>query len=137
MTYLRFMKWILRFFAILDVLSLFFLFDTFQIQFQSILANDPLTSIEFLSRILYIITWISLLTGAILLAIPKKAGIIVYYCQIPFRLMFLIFTLGYISALSKYTDWEHIQNALVAFIIFLEMLRIYYSYIIQTKLFKK
>jgi len=129
------MKWILRSFAILDVLSLFFLFDTFFIQFQSILANEPLTSIEFLSRILFIINWLSLLVGAIFLAIPKKAGIIIYYCQIPLRLVFLVFTLGYVSALSKYSNWEHIQNILVAVVIFLEMLRIYGSYQIQKKLF--
>lgn len=131
------MKWILRCFAALDVLSLFFLFDTFLIQFNSIIANEPLTSIEFLSRILFIITWLSLAVGAIFLAIPKKAGIIIYYCQIPLRLVFLVFTLGYISILSKYSNWEHIQKILVGVVIFLEMLRIYYSYIIQTKLFKK
>jgi hypothetical protein len=131
------MKWILRSFAVLDVLSLFFLFDNFLLQFQSILTNEPLTSIEFLSRISYIITYFSLLVGAIFLAIPKKAGIIIYYCQIPLRVMFSVFTLGYISILSTYSNWEHIQNVLIAGVIFLEMLRIYYSYIIQTKLFKK
>ena len=131
------MKWILRSFALLELLSLFFLYDNFLIQFRSILANEPLTSIEFLSRILFIGTYFSLLIGAIFLAIPKKTGIIIYYCQVPFRVMFLIFSLGYISALSKYSNWEHIQNALVAVVIFLEMLRIYYSYLIQTKLYVK
>jgi hypothetical protein len=76
-----------------------------------------------------------LLAGAIFLAIPKKAGIIIYYCQIPLRLVFLIFTLGYITALSKYSNWEHIQNILVAIVVFLEMLRIYASYQIQKQLF--
>lgn len=131
------MKWILRSFAILDVLSLFFLFNIFSIQFQSLLANEPLTSIEFLSRILFIINWLSLLVGAVFLAIPKKAGIIIYYCQIPLRLVFLVFTLGYLSALSKYSNWEHIQKILVAVVIFLEMLRIYTSYQIQKKLFTR
>lgn len=131
------MKWILRSFAVLDVLSLFFLFDNFLLQFQSILTNEPLTSIEFLSRISYIITYFSLLVGAIFLAIPKKAGIIIYYCQVPFRVIFLIFSLGYLTAFSKYSNWEHIQNILIAVVIFLEMLRIYYSYIILTTLYKK
>ena len=131
------MKWILRSFALLDLLSLFFLYDNFLLQFQSILANEPLTSIEFFWRILFIGTYFSLFVGAVFLAIPKKAGIIIYYCQVPFRVMFFIYSLGYISALSKYANWEYIQNVLIAVVIFLEMLRIYYSYLIQTKLYNK
>lgn len=129
------MKWILRSLAILDVLSLLFLFDKFSMQFQSILASDPLTRIEFIIRILFIITWLSLLIGAIFLIIPKKAGIIIYYSQMPLRLMFFIYTFGYISALSTFNHWDHFQNLLFAIVIFLEMLRLYGSYHIQKKLF--
>ena len=128
------MKWTLRFFAFLDLLSFFFMFDQGMLQLQSLFTSESFTINEVFSRFLFVVVWISMLASTALLAIPKKAGIIVYYFQIIPRFIFLAFSFGFISFLSYFISSSNLESILMPIIIFAEMLRIYRSYQLQKQL---
>lgn len=125
------MKWTLRVFAFLDILSFFLMLEQGTLQLQSLFTSESFTINEVFSRFLFVIVWLSLPISAVLLAIPKKAGIIVYYCQIIPRFIFLAFSFGFISFLSYWIKSPHLENILMPIIIFAEMLRVYRSYQLQ------
>jgi hypothetical protein len=129
------MQWILRFFAILDIVCLFLMGEQAYQQFLSFLSDDPLTSLEFFSRTLFLLAWLSLVFSAIFLAIPRKAGIIIYYCQIMFRMMFFIFSFGFISLITYLTETQLVLQFLMPLIIFGELLRLFFTYRIHKKYF--
>src|SRR6476661_3702920 len=112
------MKWILRFFALLDIICLSLLASQAYDQYLSFTANETLTSLEFFSRLLFLIGWLSLITSAILLAIPHKAGIILYYFQLPLRLIFFMFSFGFISLLSYWIDLNNLNKIIVSVAVF-------------------
>ena len=122
------MKWTLRFFAFLDLMSFFFMFDQGLLQLTSLLTAESFTINEVFSRFLFVLVWVSLPVSAVLLAIPKRAGIIVYYCQIIPRFIFIVFSFGFISLLSYIIKVPNLESILMPIIIFGEMLRIYRSY---------
>lgn len=122
------MKWTLRFFALLDLICLCLLAEQAHTQFSSLAANETLTSLEFFSRTLFLISWFSLLISAVLLAIPKKAGLIAYYFQLPLRFVFYMFSFGFISLLTYVVNWPFLLNVLTPTIIFGEFLRLYFTY---------
>jgi hypothetical protein len=128
------MKWVLRFFALLDLVSFAFMFEQAYTQFQTFLANNPLTSTEFFSRTFFLLLWLSLLVSAVFLSIPKKTGIIIYYVQLIPRLVFFAFSLGFISLLTYVFSWPWLQSILMPMIIFAEMLRVYFSYRAQREM---
>ncbi len=128
------MKWTLRVFAFLDVLSFFFMFEQGVLQLQSLFTSESFTINEVFSRFLFVIVWLSLPASAVLLAIPKKAGIIIYYCQLIPRFIFLAFSFGFVSFLSYLIQAPNLGNILMPIIIFAEMLRAYRSYQLQKKL---
>lgn len=121
------MLWTQRFFALLDVICLVLLAEKAYTQYQSLLSNEVLTSLEFFSRTLFLLGWCSLIFSAILLAIPKKAGLWLYYAQLPLRLIFFIFSFGFISLLTYIVNWPIITNMLMPLIVFGELLRLYYA----------
>ena len=125
------MKWTLRFFALLDIVSFIFMFEQGSLQLQSFFTTESFTINEVLSRFLFLLVWLSMPVSAVLLAIPKKAGIIVYYCQILPRFIFLAFSFGFVSFLSYIIAVPNSENILMPIIIFAEMLRIYWSYQFQ------
>ena len=129
------MQWILRFFAILDIVCLFLMGEQAYQQFLSFLSDDPLTSLEFFSRTLFLLAWLSLVFSAIFLAIPRKDGIIIYYCQIMFRMMFFIFSFGFISLITYLTETQLVLQFLMPLIIFGELLRLFFTYRIHKKYF--
>lgn len=128
------MKWTLRFFALLDIICLFLLAEQAQNQYLSFLTNEKLTSLEFFSRSLFLLGWLSLIASSILLMVPKKVGIVVYYCQLPLRFAFFIFSFGFVSYLTYVISSPIILGFLTPTIIFGEFLRIYFSYRIQKKI---
>ncbi|TKC00958.1 hypothetical protein [Pedobacter cryophilus] len=128
------MKWALRFFALLDLGCFAFMYDQASTQFQTFLVNEPLTSIEFFSRTLFLLLWLSLLVSAVFLSIPKKTGLIIYYVQLLPRLVFFAFSLGFISLLTYVLSWSWLQSVLMPMIIFAEMLRVYFSVRIQKEM---
>jgi len=130
------MKWTLRFFALLDMICLCLLAEQANAQFSSFAANETLTSLEFFSRTLFLISWLTLLLTAILLAIPKKAGIIAYYFQLPLRFIFYMFSFGFISLATYFITGPFLLNMLTPLIIFGEFLRLYFTYQIHKENFK-
>lgn len=129
------MKWTLRFFALLDLFSFFFMFAQGTLQLQSLFTSESFTITEIFSRFMFLAVWISLIASSILLAIPKKAGILVYYFQLLPRIIFLAFSFGFISFLSYIPAFQALENILMSVIVFMEMLRVYWTYQIQKKLF--
>ncbi|WP_154647845.1 hypothetical protein [Pedobacter arcticus] len=125
------MKWTLRFFGFLDLMSFFFMFDQGILQLTSLLTAESFTINEVFSRFLFVLVWVSLPVSAVFLAIPKKAGIIVYYCQIIPRFIFIVFSFGFVSLLSYIIKVPNLENILMPIIIFGEMLRVYRSYQLQ------
>jgi glucose dehydrogenase len=129
------MKWALRVFAFLDLVSFILMFGEGMVQLQSFFLNETFTINEIFSRFLYLLLWVSLLFSAIFLAIPKKAGIIIYYVQVIPRIMFLVFSVGFISYISHYVALQNLEQIFFSFFIFIEMLRLYFSYQIKKELF--
>jgi hypothetical protein len=129
------MKWVLRFFALLDLGCFILMHDQAYTQFQSFLTNEPLSSTAFFSRTLFLLLWVSILVSAVFLSFPKKTGIIIYYFQVLPRLIFFAFSLGFISFLTYLISWPWLQSVLMPMIVFAEMLRLYFSFRIQKKLF--
>lgn len=128
------MKWTLRFFAFLDFLSFFFMFDQATLQLQSLFTGESFTINEVFSRVLFVSVWISLPVSGVFLVLAKKAGIIIYYFQIIPRFIFLAFSFGFISFLSYFISWPHLETVLMPIIIFAEMLRIYFSHQLKKQL---
>ncbi|WP_147387885.1 hypothetical protein [Pelobium manganitolerans] len=128
------MKWWLRAFAFLDLLSFFFMLEQGLLQLQSLFTAESFTLNEVFSRALFILLWFSLLASAILLSIPKKAGIIIYYCQLVPRFIFLAFSFGFLSFISYVIPINNPESLLLPLIIFAEMLRIFWSYKLQRRL---
>ena len=131
------MKWTLRFFAFLDLLSFFLMFDQGILQVNSLLTSESFTINEVFSRFLFVLVWLSLPVSAILLALSKKTGIIVYYCQLIPRFIFIVFSFGFISLLSYVLKVDNLEDILMPIIIFGEMLRLYRSYQLKSKIQKK
>ncbi len=127
------MKWTLRFFGFLDLLSFFFMFDQGVLQLTSLFTSESFTINEVFSRFLFVLVWISLPVSAIFLAIPKRVGIIIYYCQLIPRFIFIVFSFGFISLLSYIINLPNLESILMPIIVFAEMLRIYRSYQLQRK----
>ncbi len=129
------MKWTLRFFALLDMICLCLLADQAQTQFSSFTANETLTVLQFFSRTLFLISWLMLFFIAILLAIPKKAGIIAYYYHLPLRFIFYMFSFGFVSLATYFIRGPWFLNALTPLIIFGEFVRLYLTYRIHKEYF--
>jgi hypothetical protein len=129
------MKWALRVFAFLDLISFILMFEQGFVQLQSFFQSETFTINEIFSRFLYLLLWFSLLFSAVFLAIPKKAGIIIYYVQVIPRIMFLVFSVGFISYITHYVVLQNLEQIFFSFFIFIEMLRLYFSYQIQKELF--
>lgn len=129
------MKWTLRFFAFLDIICMILLAQQAYEQYLSFSANESLTSLQFFSRSLFLLGWISLLFTAIFLAIPRKTGIILYYFQLPFRLVFFIFSFGFISLLSYLIAINNLNQIIISIAVFGELVRLYYSWQIQKSYF--
>jgi len=129
------MKWALRVFAFLDLVSFILMFGEGIVQLQSFFLNETFTINEIFSRFLYLLLWLSLLFSAVFIAIPKKIGIIIYYVQVIPRIMFLVFSVGFISYISHYVALSNLEQIFFSFFIFIEMLRLYFSYQIKKELF--
>ncbi len=94
------MKWVLRFFGLLDLVGFIYSFNFALLQISALIGDQPQTGSEFFTKIVFVLLWLSMLASAIFLFIPKKSGIIIYYFQILPRLLFLILSFGFISYLS-------------------------------------
>lgn len=94
------MRLLLRFFALLDVVSLVFMsMQLWHIatHYQE-LPNQLSVKLE---SVLMFPTFILILIGAFGLFFFKKFGLILYYIQFPFRLYLWVFSLGFITLLPE------------------------------------
>lgn len=94
------MKNIGRFFALLDLISIFLLAR----QFWQILTHLDEIPDQILSQakvILLLPLFVSLFISAIGLILFKKFGFITYYIQFPFRLIVWVFSIGFITFLPE------------------------------------
>jgi len=131
------MKWLLRAFALLDITSFIIVYPQASTQLVSFFTDDTFTLTEIFSRFLFILLWMSLLFSAGFLIFLKKTGIIIYYAQLLPRLIFLTFSVGFISVIGQYVALGGLEKLILPLIIFAEMLRIYFSYNAQDLLFKQ
>jgi len=89
-----------RFFALLDLISIFLLAR----QFWQILTHLNEIPDQILSQakvILLLPLFVSLFISAIGLILFKKFGFITYYIQFPFRLIVWVFSIGFITFLPE------------------------------------
>lgn len=123
----------LRFFALLDIISLFLLNK----QVYLIILNFkqiPHETLSLLKIVLLLVIYILLFVSAAGLAMRRKFGFISYYVQFPLRLFVWIFSFGFITLISEYTtaisfDW------LFRLVIILEFFRLYFTVKIHRQLF--
>jgi hypothetical protein len=130
------MKWLLRAFALLDIISFIIIYPQATAQIVSFSTEEAFTLTEIFSRFLFILLWISLLFSAGFLMVLKKIGIIIYYAQLLPRLIFLTFSVGFISVVGQYVAIGGLEKIILPLIIFVEMLRVYFSYNAQKELVK-
>jgi hypothetical protein len=130
------MKWLLRAFALLDIISFIIIYPQATAQIVSFSTEEAFTLTEVFSRFLFILLWISLLFSAGFLMVLKKIGIIIYYAQLLPRLIFLTFSVGFISVAGQYVAIGGLEKIILPLIIFVEMLRVYFSYNAQKELVK-
>ena len=95
------MRYTIRIFAILDVISILLLAT----QFWDMVTHLDQIPQEILSQakvILVIPLFVSLFVSATGLALLKKIGFITYYIQFPFRLVVWVFSIGFITFLPEW-----------------------------------
>lgn len=95
------MRFLLRFFAFLDLIALYIM----ALQIFSILKNLNEVKQRLPSEVIQAYAlfpmFILIAFGALGLFMLKKFGLILYYIQFPFRLYFLMFTLGFITLIPE------------------------------------
>ncbi len=92
------MRFTLRSFVFLDVISLLFL----GMQVWQIATHEfPAQLSQKVHHILMFPMFILVLLGAIALFLEKKIGFILYYIQFPFRLYLWIFSVGFITLIPE------------------------------------
>lgn len=128
------MKWLLRSFALLDIICIVLLWQPFSKQIISLTSGQSLQPIIFFSRTLFAIGWVSLFTSAAYLLIPKKTGIYIYYAQLPVRLIFSIYSLGFTSLITLLSNAIWLNKAIIPLVVFAELCRLCYSYKAYDKL---
>lgn len=99
------MRYLIRCFALLDIISLVFL----GMQLFNILTSDNASQMllsEKVQQIAMFPMFLLILIGAIGQLLLKKFGLILYYIQFPFRLYLWIFTLGFITLLPEAFDYH-------------------------------
>lgn len=119
------MRFLLRSFAFLDLVSLVFMgMQLWQISHH---FNEIQKQSEKLEAVLMFPMFILVLVGAIGLLLQKKFGFIAYYVQFPFRLYLWVFTLGFITLLPE--AFSHFEDywfgILFKFCMMAEFIRLY------------
>ncbi len=86
--------------------------------------------------VLELILILSLPITGILLLLRKKAGIILYYCQFPFRIGFLILSFGFLLRIFRLSFNTTAYYIVLVIVILMEILRLSFSIIAQKKIIK-
>jgi hypothetical protein len=121
------MRLTFKFFALLDLVSIFFLGE----QVWTILTylHDVKTDTFSLVKVgLTILMFLSLFLTTSGLYTFKKYGLITYYIQFPFRLFLLVFSIGFITLLPEiFNLGDQFFSWLFRICVMAEFFRLYYS----------
>lgn len=121
------MRLTFKFFALLDLISIFFLAT----QIWTILTHlhDVRTDTFSLIKVgLTILIFLSLFLTTVGLYTFKKYGLITYYIQFPFRLFLLVFSIGFITLLPEiFNLGDQFFSWLFRLCVMAEFFRLYYS----------
>ncbi|SFA51987.1 hypothetical protein SAMN04488511_110211 [Pedobacter suwonensis] len=124
-----------RFFALLDLISIFLLAR----QFWQILTHLNEIPDQILSQakvILLLPLFVSLFISAIGLILFKKFGFIAYYIQFPFRLIVWVFSIGFITFLPEMLSLgERWFDILFRICFIAEFFRLYFTIKIHRSVF--
>lgn len=120
------MKSTLRFFGLLDIISIILLSP----QVYKMITNldkIPPGTLSVLKIVFTLITYLLLFISASGLYKPSKAAIISYYIQFPFRLVVWIFSFGFLTYFSEFSVNELVFEWLFRIAFMLEFFRIYFT----------
>lgn len=130
------MKNTIRFFALLDLISIFLLTK----QFWGIITHINQIPDQLVSQVkvwLTLLLFVLLFVSAIGLLMFRKFGFITYYVQFPFRLIVWIFSIGFITFLPELLDLSDAWfNALFKVCFIAEFFRMYFTIRIYRRYFK-
>ncbi len=120
------MRYALRFFSLLDVLSIVLVSQ----QVYSIVSHINQLSTERLSVIkiiVLLITYPLLFVSAIGLFLEKKWGFISYYIQFPLRFVVWVFSFGFLTFISEHYPGQFVFDWIFRLVIILEFFRLYFT----------
>lgn len=124
------MKNLLVAFGILDLFSFYNSYKKIPYVF------DKHGQFSILNTIL-ILTITSLLVTAILSILRNKTSIYAYYIQLPFRVLFFIFTVGFLLKFVQNQYPSETYYMIIGLIVFIELARLLITINIQKKFFKE
>ena len=127
------MRYTLRFFSLLDVISIALL----SVQVYGILSEISQLSTETLAVIKIIamlVIYPLLFVSAIGLFLEKKWGFISYYIQFPLRFVVWVFSFGFLTFISEHYPSPVLFEWIFRLVIILEFFRLYFTVQIGRKL---
>jgi hypothetical protein len=128
------MKSAIRFFAILDIISIILLLPQLY-QIFSNLSQIPRETLSFLKISFTLATFMLLFVSASSLARISRASLISYYVQFPMRLIVWIFSFGFLTFLSQYSSNTAVFEWIFRIVFVLEFFRLFFTIQIHKKIF--
>lgn len=128
------MKTSIRFFALLDIISIILLLpQLYQIFFN--LSQIPRETLAYLKIAFTLITFLILFISASGLFRISKAVFISYYVQFPMRLVVWIFSFGFLTFISQYFTNPAVFEWIFRIVFVLEFFRLFFTIQIHKKYF--
>lgn len=126
---------LLRFFALLDVITLYLL-STQAPDIAAALQNPAATDLSLVRVSLTLLVYLLLIFSAAGQFMVKKYGLIIYYVQFPLRLVVFVFSFGFLTLISQYSDSISLFEWLFRIAIVLEFFRLYFTVQVHRQLFR-
>lgn len=119
------MKYLIRFFSLLDLVSIALL-TTSVFTLLGNLGDVPHQPLSIIRTCLLVLVYFSLFASAIGLMMLKKWGAVVYYVQFVIRLVVWIFSFGWLTLIDQYTGAD-LFDLLFKVVVILEFFRLYFT----------
>ena len=129
------LKNILRFFALLDVISIILMSQ----QVYSICINYnhiPDQTSAKIKEVLLLLNYLLLFVSVSGFLKFKKYGLITYYIQFPIRLLVWVFSFGFITFISDYITNPDVSQWLLRLVVTMEFFRLYFTIKIHRNYFR-
>ncbi len=130
------MKTTIRFFAILDMLSILLLIPQLYQAFSNI-SQIPGDTMALVKVSFTVLTFILLFVSASGAFWISKAALISYYVEFPMRLVVWIFSFGFLTFISQYFPGDAVFQWIFRIVFVLEFFRLFFTVQIQKALFSK